>query len=116
MWRVITWVLLLFLGNMGCGENASVHKVEKIPENALVIDVRTPQEFQSGHIQNAINIPYEVIGFKIKNITDDKDKEILLYCRSGRRSGIALATLNKLGYTQAKNVGGYEAFKKQLGE
>ena len=116
MWRVFTWVLLLCLGNIGCGENASVQKVKKIPENALVIDVRTPQEFQSGHIKNAINIPYEVIGFKIKEITDKKDQEILLYCRSGRRSGIALTTLNKLGYTHAQNVGGYEAFKKQLGE
>ncbi len=112
------WIgfLMMIWGSMGCGADAPVQKMEKIPENAIVIDVRTPQEFQAGHIKNAINIPYEVIGFKIKQVTEEKDKDILLYCRSGRRSGIALTTLHKMGYTHVQNMGGYEAFKQQLGE
>jgi phage shock protein E len=114
--RIWIGFLMLIWGSMGCGADAPVQKIEKIPENAVVIDVRTPQEFQAGHIKNAINIPYEVIGFKIKQVTEEKDKDILLYCRSGRRSGIALTTLHKMGYTHARNMGGYEAFKQQLGE
>ncbi len=114
--RIWIGFLMLIWGSMGCGADAPVQKIEKIPENAVVIDVRTPQEFQAGHIKNAINIPYEVIGFKIKQVTEEKDKDILLYCRSGRRSGIALTTLHKMGYTHAQNMGGYEAFKQQLGE
>jgi phage shock protein E len=112
--KILIGLLVMILGSMGC--DAPVHKIEKISEDAIVIDVRTPQEFQSGHIKNAINIPYDVIGFKMKDVTEEKDREVLLYCRSGRRSGIALETLNKLGYTHAKNMGGYEAFKKQLGQ
>jgi len=112
--RILIGFLIMILASMGC--DAPVHKIKTIPENAIVIDVRTPQEFQSGHIKNAINIPYEVIGFKMKDVTEEKDREVLLYCRTGRRSGIALETLKKLGYTHAKNVGGYETFKKQLGQ
>ena len=114
--RILLGIMLVIWSSLGCGTDAPIHKVEKLSENAIVIDVRTAQEFQAGHIKNAINIPYEVIGFKIKRVTEEKDREVLVYCRSGRRSGIALETLNKLGYTNAKNVGGYEAFKKQLGQ
>lgn len=114
--RILMGFLLIALGYFGCGTGEPIHKVEKLSENAIVIDVRTPQEFQAGHIKNAINIPYQVIGRKIKQVIEEKDREVILYCRSGRRSGIALETLTKLGYTNAKNVGGYEAFKKRLGQ
>lgn len=111
MKKVIGFLLAVFLG---CGSSAQ--KIEKISEDAIIIDVRTAQEFKSGHIKDALNIPYEVIGSKIEAITKDKDSEIVLYCRSGRRSGIALETLKKMGYTQAINAGGYETFRKQLGQ
>lgn len=83
---------------------------------ALVIDVRTPEEFQSGHINGAVNIPYDVIGRKIADVTTDKNKDIIVYCRTGRRSGIALKTLTDMGYQKVENAGGYEAFKRQLGQ
>lgn len=114
--RILLGLMLVIWSGLGCGADAPIHKVETLSEDALIIDVRTPQEFQSGHIKNAINIPYEVIGRKIKQVAEKKDQEVILYCRSGRRSGIALKTLTKLGYANAKNVGGYEAFKKQLGQ
>ena len=114
--KLFIGLLVIVLGSVGCGGDAPVHKVEKVSENALIIDVRTPQEFQAGHVKGAINIPHHVIGSKIQDVTGEKDREVLLYCRSGRRSGIALEALTKLGYTNAKNVGGYEAFKKQLGQ
>ena len=84
------------------------------PIAEIVIDVRTSVEYDSGHIENAINIPYDVIKDKINEITEDKDTLIKLYCRSGRRSGIAKDVLDKLGYKNVTNEGGYEEFKKTL--
>ena len=83
-------------------------------EPALIIDVRTSQEYSSGHIEGAINIPYTEIAKKIENYTNDKNQKILLYCLSGSRSGIALNTLKKLGYTNLENVGSYKDAKARF--
>lgn len=77
------------------------------------IDVRTTEEYNSGHIEGAIHIPYEEIASRISEITSDKNATIHLYCRSGRRSGIAEGTLKSLGFTQAINEGGYEDLVKK---
>jgi len=70
----------------------------------LVIDVRTEPEWQEGHLEGAIRIPYEKIGGEIEEVAPDKKTKIILYCRSGRRSGIALDTLKKLGYEDVSNL------------
>lgn len=114
--KLFMGLLVIVLSSVSCGSDEPVHRVEKVSKNALIIDVRTVQEFRSGHIKGAIHIPHTVIGSQIQNVTDEKEREILLYCRSGQRSGMALETLTKLGYTNAKNVGGYAALKKQLGQ
>ncbi len=80
----------------------------------ILIDVRTPTEYENGHIESAINIPYDVIKDKINEITEDKDAVIKLYCRSGGRSGIAKNRLDKLGYKNVTNEGGYEDLKKRM--
>ncbi len=81
------------------------------------IDVRTMDEYNSGHVPEAVNIPYTEIAASISALTGDKDASIYVYCRSGRRSGIAQETLEGLGYTQVINVGGLEeAMKKSAGE
>ncbi len=74
----------------------------------LWIDVRTPEEYAQGHLQDAVNIPVEQIASKISEVTTDKNAPIHVYCRSGRRSEIALQELRKLGYTQVTNQGGYQ--------
>ncbi len=74
---------------------------------ALVIDVRTPDEFAAGHIEGALNIPYDRIGKDIRTVKGlQKDQPVLLYCRSGRRSAIAKAALEKEGYRQVLDGGG----------
>ena len=73
---------------------------------ALMIDVRTQEEWDSGHIDGATHIPLDIIADNIHNFTDSKDEEILLYCRSGNRSGKAKKILDNLGYTNTKNLGG----------
>lgn len=72
------------------------------------IDVRTAEEFAQGHIAGSINIPYEIIGSEIGSITRDVDSDIRVYCRSGRRSGVAMDTLKGMGYANVINEGGYE--------
>lgn len=85
---------------------ATVHTVKKA--EGIWIDVRTPEEFQSGHIDGAVNIPVEQIAEKIAQAAPDKNAPINVYCRSGRRSEIALQELQKMGYTQVSNQGGYQ--------
>jgi len=75
------------------------------------IDVRSVEEFQAGHLEGAVNIVHTDIAAKIATVTQDKNAEIQLYCRSGRRSGLAEAELKKLGFTNVHNAGGYEALK-----
>ena len=84
---------------------------EELPEGVVWIDVRSGGEFQSGHIDDALNIPHTEIADKILAAVPDKDAPVYLYCRSGRRSGIALKALEELGYTNAINVGGYSDAK-----
>ncbi|BAJ02890.1 phage shock protein E [Shewanella violacea DSS12] len=81
---------------------------DKINAGATVIDVRTAEEFAAGHLDNAINIPFEEIAVAINTLDIAKDTQIVLYCRSGRRSGIAFDTLVSEGYTQSYNGGGFE--------
>lgn len=83
-------------------------------EKPLVIDVRTEAEWNSGHVEGAILIPYDVIGEKIKAVAKDKSKRIYLYCRTGRRSGIAKGALEKLGYKDVVNLGSFEDAAKAL--
>ena len=72
------------------------------------IDVRTTDEFNTGHIDGAAHIPYEEIATRISELTSDKNAKIHLYCRSGNRSGIAQQTLQAIGFTNTINEGGYE--------
>ena len=75
---------------------------------AVWIDVRTAEEFSQQHVAEATNIPYEEITDQINEVTQDKDKLIYVYCRSGRRSGIAKESLEGAGYTNVINVGGLQ--------
>lgn len=80
---------------------------------SLWIDVRTAEEFKAGHLEGAINIPYDEIEHKITAVAADKAADIQLYCRSGRRSGIALETLRGMGYSKVTNAGAYEQLKQK---
>jgi phage shock protein E len=79
----------------------------------LWIDVRTAEEYAQGHVSAAVNIPYEEITDRVGEVTADKDALIYVYCRSGRRSGIAKGALEAAGYRNVVNVGGLqEAMEK----
>ena len=75
-------------------------------DDFTIVDVRTPSEFREGHIPNAINVPNENIGNTELRQLPDKDRKLLVYCRSGRRSKEAAEKLVKLGYTKVMEFGG----------
>lgn len=72
------------------------------------IDVRTQEEFNGGHVKGSVLIPYEVIADHIAAVTPDKNADIRVYCRSGRRSEVAKDVLKAMGYVNVINEGGYE--------
>ncbi len=72
----------------------------------VILDTRTQEEYDEGHIPGAILIPYDEILQKAEGVLTDKDQLILVYCRSGRRSKLAAEDLVKLGYTNIKEFGG----------
>ncbi len=75
-------------------------------ESYIVLDTREQDEYDAGHIKGAILIPYTRIDAMADKMLPDKSAQILVYCRSGRRSKIASASLAKLGYTNVKEFGG----------
>ena len=75
-------------------------------EEHIILDVREQDEFDAGHIPGAVLLPYTEIENKAEEMLPDKDKQILVYCRSGRRSKIAAEALARLGYTNIKEFGG----------
>ena len=80
----------------------------------LLIDVRTRQEWNNGHLEGAILIPYDQITEKVGSVTQDKSRKIYVYCRSGRRSQIAKEALEKMGYRDVVNLGSLESAAKSL--
>lgn len=77
--------------------------------NSIWIDVRTPEEYSIKNIPGHINIPHDVIDARISELNLDSGQEIKLYCRTGRRSGVAAQTLEALGFYRVENVGSIEA-------
>lgn len=83
----------------------------------IVIDVRTPDEIaQTGAIENSINIDFKASDFKEKISALDKDKEYILFCKSGNRSGQASKIMAEMGFSNINNLNnaGYEEFSKAL--
>lgn len=81
---------------------------------SVIIDVRTEAEWAAGHLEGAVLIPYERIGNEISKVVTDKKDTVYLYCRTGRRTGIADATLKKAGYENLINLETLENAAKVL--
>ena len=116
-------LLFLFLSLMllsACGQNTvndqeaaymniTAEEAKAIMDSQVgyvILDVRTQEEYDQGHIPGAIVISHEEIAEKAEGVLTDKDQLILVYCRSGRRSKLAAEALAELGYTNIKEFGG----------
>ena len=104
-----TAILISEKGEKAMYEQITAEEAKKIMDSGeehIILDTREQFEFDEGHIPGAILIPYTEIENKAEEKLPDKDKLILVYCRSGRRSKIAAESLAKLGYTNVKEFGG----------
>jgi rhodanese-related sulfurtransferase len=82
-----------------------VHELQVKKDPALfVLDVRSPEEFAAGHVPGAVNIPHDQVASRLAEIP--KNKEVVLYCRSGRRSGLAAEALEANGYKDLRLMQG----------
>jgi len=108
---------LLFLFSMGCAQSKS-KPITELSQNdtkdGILIDVRTPEEYDAGHINEAININWYDKNFAQQIESIDKGKTIYLYCKKGGRSSKAQVLLDSLGYTKTINLeGGYDEYSKK---
>lgn len=78
---------------------------EEVNDGAILIDVRSEEEYKLSHLDQAINIPVDVIEEEIVNYVVDKGTPVILYCRSGNRSSNAAQALLKLGYYKVYDLG-----------
>ena len=74
--------------------------------NFVILDVRTPNEFKSGHLENAVNIDYNSSTFQDSIASLEKDKTYLVYCRTGNRSSKAIESMKKIDFTNVYNMVG----------
>ena len=85
-------------------QEALLERQQKGDEGTYVLDVRSPEEYASGHVPGAVNIPYDQIAARMAEVS--KDKDVVLYCKSGRRAGIAAEALAGQGYTRLQHLEG----------
>jgi len=88
--------------------NQGVKEYQTVP-GAVLLDVRTPQEYREGHIPGSRNVPLQTID-KVAAVVDNKDKALFVYCYSGARSSQAAGMLQRMGYSNVTNIGGIAAY------
>jgi phage shock protein E len=103
---LIAAALFLLVQSRGAGAQESEGALRALVQqsNALLLDVRTPTEFASGHMTGAVNLPLDRIQ-SLPQIETALDREIVLYCRSGARSARAAQVLRSQGYTRVHDLG-----------
>ena len=80
---------------------------------AVLLDVRTPQEYREGHIPGSQNVPLQQLD-KVEEVTENKDTILYVYCHSGARSRQAVSLLKHMGYTNVHNIGGIAAYSGKV--
>ena len=81
--------------------------------DALLLDVRSPEEYREGHIPGSQNLPLQLLD-KLPMVVENKEKELFVYCRSGARSRQAVEILKSMGYSNAHNIGGIVAYRGKV--
>ena len=92
--------------------NAGVERYRETP-GAVLLDVRSPQEYQGGHIPGSRNLPLQDIT-RVGEILPDKEVPLFVYCQSGARSKRAAGFLEKVGYRNVSNLGGIASYSGQV--
>lgn len=96
----------------GANIDRGVSKFNATP-GAVLLDVRTPQEYRESHIHGSKNVPPQTIG-QVAAVIAEKNTPIFVYCYSGARSGWAVTKLRRMGYTNVTNIGGISAYSGKV--
>ncbi len=118
MRSLLATCILLFLSVQIGHAQINTKPIKEISQkelnNAMVVDVRTPEEYKQGHLPDAININWYDADFTKQFSEIDKNKTIYVYCKVGGRSAKATEKLDSLGYKNVINLaGGYDAWSKK---
>ena len=108
---LLTFVLILLCTQ--CTQKKEIHITDfsqNDAKNAILMDVRTPEEYDAGHLDQAININWYDANFQDQVYELDRKKTIYVYCKKGGRSAKAAQMLDSLGYKAVDLLGGYDAF------
>ncbi|MGN0157521.1 MAG: rhodanese-like domain-containing protein [Brotaphodocola sp.] len=92
--------------------DAAVERFRATP-GAVLLDVRTPDEYREGHIPGSKNVALQAIEC-VTEVVPEKQVPLFVYCRSGSRSGRAVAAMKQMGYTKVENIGGILDYHGQL--
>ncbi len=109
----MSWIRKLF-GQSAARAAPSADEAPSLPAGLVLVDVRSESEFDSGHLEGALSLPLDRIQARIEREIPDRTTPLLLYCRSGARSGQACAILAQKGYTHASNGGGIGSLAMRL--
>jgi len=101
---ILAFTALTLVFTNGCSKADA--GIDFTNQEAVIIDVRTVDEFNSGHLSRAERVDWQLIQSAAIDMNLDKDEPILLYCRSGNRAGKAKSLLEKMGFTNVHNLGG----------
>src|SRR5271157_3806290 len=104
---VVASLAVIYMLIKRSGQIPQKDATEYLRNGATVIDVRTPGEFNSGHLSQAVNMPLDELDMLIPSTVRNKDQVLLLHCQTGMRSGMAAKRLVELGYKSAFNLGSY---------
>jgi phage shock protein E len=104
---ILAALVVAFLLLKRVGQISKRAAKEYVRQGAVVIDVRSAEEYGGGHLQRAVNMPLAEIETLIARKVQDKDQVLLLHCQGGVRSGLAKKKLIALGYAKTFNIGSY---------
>lgn len=116
MTGLAAWLLAPLALAGGVEDISAAQLQEKMRQSdpVLILDVRTPEEFAEGHVPLAVNIAHTELEQNLDRISNWQDKEVVVYCRSGRRAGIAAEILGEHGFSNVKHLAGdMQGWQKQ---
>lgn len=105
---VVLALAIVYMYMKRSGQVSAKEATEYLRNGGMLIDVRSVNEFESGHILQAYNMPLDRIEMTLPSAVKDKNKVLLLHCSTGVRSAIAKKKLQELGYKNVFNLGSYE--------
>ncbi len=114
MKRMLTTLAIVWGITFSLSACQSAEPIE-LGADAVIIDVRTPEEYSAGHLDGAINIDVQSPEFAEQIMALDKDGEYFVYCRSGNRSGQAIAQMAQMGFSEMVNGGSVEEASSATG-